>query len=161
MELVDPAVIIRDAAELYEPLAEERGLKLIVDAPEGLQVRGNRELLSQAMANLIDNAIKHGPPEQDMPESEGVEPTIAISASQDASGRILLSVADHGAGIPTHERGHVLERFVRLEASRNTPGSGLGLSLVAAAARLHGGRIELEDNHPGLKAIISLPAPAR
>jgi signal transduction histidine kinase len=155
MELVDPAVIIRDAAELYEPVAEEKGLRLVVDAPDGLQVRGNRELLSQALANLIDNAIKH------TPESGSAEPTITISAAQEPSGRIVLTVADHGAGIPVHERAHVLERFVRLEASRNTPGSGLGLSLVSAAARLHGGRIDLEDNHPGLKAIISLPAPGR
>ncbi|MDR3500354.1 MAG: HAMP domain-containing sensor histidine kinase [Parvibaculum sp.] len=156
MELVDPSVIIRDAAELYEPLAEERGLRLVVDAPDGLQVRGNRELLSQAMANLIDNAIKHG-----VPLSEDIEPTIVIAAGQGPSGRVLLSVADHGAGIPEQERSRVLERFVRLEASRNTPGSGLGLSLVAAAARLHGGRVELEDNHPGLKAIVSLPGPGR
>ncbi|HEX7777463.1 MAG TPA: HAMP domain-containing sensor histidine kinase [Parvibaculum sp.] len=153
MELIDPAVIIRDAAELYEPVAEEKGLRLVVDAPEGLQVRGNRELLSQALANLIDNAIKH------TPENGAAEPAITISARQDPSGRIALSVADRGAGIPAHERSHVFERFVRLEASRNTPGSGLGLSLVAAAARLHGGRVDLEDNHPGLKAIISLPAP--
>lgn len=156
MELVDPAAIIRDAAELYEPLAEERGLHLIVDAPNGLQVRGNRELLSQAMANLIDNAIKHG-----MPLSEDIEPTIVVAARQEPSGRILMSVTDHGPGIPLDERARVLERFVRLEASRNTPGSGLGLSLVAAAARLHGGRVELGDNHPGLQVVVSLPGPGR
>jgi signal transduction histidine kinase len=155
MELVDPAVIIRDAVELYEPVAEEKGLKLVVDAPEGLQVRGNRELLSQALANLIDNAIKH------TPEGGVAEPTISVSAAREPSGRIVLAVADHGTGIPAQEREHVFERFVRLEASRNTPGSGLGLSLVAAAARLHGGRVDLEDNHPGLKAIISLPGPGR
>lgn len=153
---VDPAAIIRDAAELYEPLAEENGLTIVVDAREGMQVRGNRELLSQALTNLIDNAIKHG-----KPTDAGAEATIEVSARLDESGRVQFAVADHGPGVPAHERARVVERFVRLEASRNTPGSGLGLSLVSAVARLHNGRVDFEDNHPGLRVTLSLPAATR
>ncbi len=152
MNVIDPAAIVADATELYEPLAEESGLRLEVEVQTGLAVNGNRELLSQAVINLLDNAIKHG-----RPQAEGVEPLIAVSVKPDAVGRVLISVADHGAGIPQEERAHVLERFVRLESSRNTPGSGLGLSLVAAVVRLHGGQLALDDNNPGLRATISLP----
>src|SRR5690606_7279867 len=105
-------------------------LSISIEAPDSLQIWGNRELLSQALANLLDNAIKHG-----MPQSDDVDRSIVVSATRDLQrpGRgVLLSVADRGVGIPESERKHVLERFVRLEASRNTPGSGLGLSLVAA-----------------------------
>ncbi len=162
---VDPSAVVADAAELYEPVAEESGLRLTVSTKEGLLVRGNRELLSQAVANLLDNAIKHGKPQSDgMKAGETTDgaaaPVIAVSVGSDAEGRVLISVADQGAGIPEQERGRVLERFVRLETSRNTPGSGLGLSLVAAVARLHGGRISLDDNHPGLKVTIVLPSVA-
>lgn len=158
MTSVDPATIVRDVAELYEPVAEESGLVIRVAVQDGLQVRGNRELLSQVLTNLIDNAIKHGKP---VAETEGADPIIEISASQDPGGRIQISVADHGPGIPQHEHARVLERFVRLEASRNTPGSGLGLSLASAVARLHGGRVDFEDNNPGLKVTLSLPSAAR
>ena len=155
MTEVDPAAVALDSAELYEPVAEESGFRIVVDAQPDLKLRGNRELLVQAVANLLDNAIKHGKPER-----AETEPVITVSAHDDG-GRILLAVADRGPGIPEAERGHVLERFVRLEASRNTPGSGLGLSLVAAVARLHGGRIALEDNGPGLKVVLSFPSVAR
>lgn len=158
MTSVDPATIVRDVAELYEPVAEESGLAIRVKVQDGLQVRGNRELLSQVLTNLIDNAIKHGKP---VAETEGAEPIIEISAMPDSGGRIQLSVADHGQGIPQHEHARVLERFVRLEASRNTPGSGLGLSLASAVARLHGGRVDFDDNKPGLKVTLSLPPAAR
>ncbi|PKQ08132.1 MAG: two-component sensor histidine kinase [Alphaproteobacteria bacterium HGW-Alphaproteobacteria-11] len=159
MTWVDLAAIVNDAAELYEPVAEQSGLTLRVDVQEGLQIRGNRELLSQATANLIDNALKHG-----LPQSGDAEHIITVSAMPDPArpGRgVVLAVADRGIGIPPGERHHVLERFVRLEASRNTPGSGLGLSLVAAVARLHGGQIELEDNKPGLKVNLHLPVMGR
>lgn len=155
MSIVDPAAVVADAAELYEPVAEESGLRLTVDVAEGLSVRGNRELLSQAVANLLDNAIKHG-----KPQDGTSEPVIAVTVAADPDGHILIGVADHGAGIPEQERGRVLERFVRLETSRNTPGSGLGLSLVAAVARLHGGRIALDDNRPGLCVTLILPPAA-
>lgn len=153
MTAVDAGAIVADAAELYEPVAEESGFRIEVEAAPDLQVRGNRELLAQVVVNLIDNALKHG-----KPGSPDVEPVITVSASEGPEGQVLLSVADRGPGIPAHERGRVFERFVRLEASRNTPGSGLGLSLVAAVARLHGGQVRLEDNAPGLKVVLALPA---
>lgn len=160
MTNVDPATILRDAAELYEPVAEESGFILNVKAQDGLLVRGNRELLSQVLTNLIDNAIKHGKPI--VTENEGAPPSIDVNlASSDQGRRVEMSVADHGAGIPVDQYGRVLERFVRLEVSRNTPGSGLGLSLVAAVARLHGGRITFGDNEPGLKVTLSLPTVAQ
>jgi signal transduction histidine kinase len=161
MTTVDPAAIARDAAELYEPVAEESGFAIHVEAKDGLQVRGNRELLSQVLTNLIDNAIKHGKAgNAALPEAEGVEglPTIDVSVDVNAEGRVEVSVADHGPGIPAHQYGRVLERFVRLETSRNTPGSGLGLSLASAVARLHGGRIDFADNEPGLKVKLLLPS---
>jgi signal transduction histidine kinase len=145
----DVSEVARSVAELYEPLAEEKGLRLAVEAPEVLQVRGNRELIGQALANLIDNALKYG-------VRAAGEGDIHIAAKQ-AEGRVLLSVADHGSGIPAADRPRVIERFVRLEASRSKPGAGLGLSLVAAVAHLHGGELLLEDNEPGLRATLSLP----
>ena len=159
MSWVDLSATLQDAAELYEPVAEENDLELRVAVDAGLMIWGNRELLSQAVANLLDNAIKHG-----LPQDAANERVIEVSAKPDTvrAGRgVVLSVADRGPGIPPDERQHVLERFVRLEASRNTPGSGLGLSLVAAVARLHGGAIELADNEPGLRVTLSLPVSGR
>jgi signal transduction histidine kinase len=139
---------------LYEPLADEKGIQLRVDAPAAALVHGNRELISQALANLVDNAIKYGAPNRiDM---NGAEPEIVIKAVPDGE-RILLTVADAGRGIPEVDRGRAVERFVRLEQSRSQPGSGLGLSLASAVARLHGGELKLEDNQPGLRTVISLP----
>jgi signal transduction histidine kinase len=150
----DAAEIARDVGELYEPLADEKGLALKVDAPAAAPVRGNRELVSQALANLVDNAIKYaGPKRNDM---NIVPAEIVVGAGEDGE-RITLTVADHGPGIPDADRGRVVERFVRLEQSRSEPGSGLGLSLASAVARLHGGELRLEDNRPGLKSIIALP----
>jgi len=161
----DAAQIARDVGELYEPLAEEKGLDLKVEAPAEAPVRGNRELVSQALANLIDNAIKYAAPAGKVLETvngpmqgemNGERPEIVVAAGHDGE-RIALSVADHGPGIPEADRGRVVERFVRLEQSRSAPGSGLGLSLASAVARLHGGELKLEDNHPGLRSIIALP----
>ena len=149
----DAAEIARDVGELYEPLADEKGLALRVEAPLAAPVRGNRELVSQALANLIDNAIKHAGPDA---SKNGAPAEIVVGAGADGE-RITLSVADRGPGIPHADRGRVVERFVRLEQSRSQPGSGLGLSLASAVARLHGGELRLEDNHPGLKSIIALP----
>ena len=154
MSEFDAAEIARDVSELYEPLAEQKGLALKVDAPAAARVRGNRELVSQALANLVDNAIKYAGPEAR--RINGAAAEIVVRA--DAEGeRITLTVADRGPGIPASDRGRVIERFVRLEQSRSEPGSGLGLSLASAVARLHGGELKLEDNHPGLKSIIALP----
>jgi signal transduction histidine kinase len=149
----DAAEIARDVGELYEPLAEEKGIALTVEAPAAAPVRGNRELVSQALANLIDNAIKYAGPDGQL---NGAPAEIVVKAGNDGE-RISLSVADRGPGIAEADRGRVVERFVRLEQSRSEPGSGLGLSLAAAVARLHGGELKLEDNHPGLRSIIALP----
>ena len=150
----DAAEIARDIGELYEPLADEKGLALKVDAPAAAPVRGNRELISQALANLIDNAIKYSAPEAG--GINGAPAEIVVGAALNGE-RIMLTVADHGPGIAEPDRGRVVERFVRLEQSRSLPGSGLGLSLAAAVARLHGGELKLEDNRPGLRSIIELP----
>ena len=149
----DASEIARDVGELYEPVAEEKGIALKIDAPAAAPVRGNRELVSQALANLIDNAIKYAGPSGKV---NGVPAEIVVRAGNDGE-RIAISVADRGPGIPDADRGRVVERFVRLEQSRSEPGSGLGLSLASAVARLHGGELKLEDNHPGLRTTIALP----
>ena len=112
-------------------------------------IEGNRSLISQALANLVDNAIKYTPP--------GGRVTIRPAVSFQG---VDLRVADTGPGIPPQERPRVVERFVRLEASRNSPGTGLGLSLVAAVAHFHNAQLLLEDNAPGLKATLRFPRPA-
>jgi signal transduction histidine kinase len=150
----DAAEIARDVGELYEPLAEEKGIALTVEADAPAPVKGNRELVSQALANLVDNAIKYTEL-RDRAANDAV-PEIVVRVLNEAE-RILLTVADRGLGIPEADRSRVIERFVRLEQSRSQPGSGLGLSLAAAVARLHGGKLMLEDNKPGLKSVIALP----
>jgi signal transduction histidine kinase len=165
----DAADIARGVGELYEPLAEEKGLVLKIDAPAAARVRGNPELVSQALANLVDNAIKYAGPQgshskgsdssgsdSDSDKLNGAPAEIVVGAGS-AGERITLTVADHGPGIAPADRGRVVERFVRLEQSRSEPGSGLGLSLASAVARLHGGELKLEDNHPGLISVIALP----
>ena len=157
MSEFDAAEIAHDVCELYEPLADEKGIVLKLEAGTPAPVKGNRELVSQALANLVDNAIKYT--EARPAAVAGVEsapPDIVVAAQNDGD-RVLLSVADRGPGIPEADRGRVVERFVRLEQSRSKPGSGLGLSLASAVARLHGGELTLEDNQPGLKSIIALP----
>jgi len=150
----DAAEIVRDVGELYEPLADQKGLALKVEAPAAAPVRGNRELVSQALANLIDNAIKYAGPDASKVNGEPAEIVVKAGAEGD---RIVLTVADRGPGIADADRGRVVERFVRLEQSRSQPGSGLGLSLASAVARLHGGELKLEDNRPGLRSVIDLP----
>jgi signal transduction histidine kinase len=154
MTVFDAGDIVRGIGELYEPLADDKGLRLKVATPAPAFVRGNRELISQALANLVDNAIKYG-------ASVAAEPADIVLAVAVRDDRVLLSVADGGPGIPEADRARVLERFVRLEQSRTEPGSGLGLSLASAIARLHDGELVLGDNHPGLVSTLSLPrAPA-
>ena len=154
----DAAEIARGVGELYEPLADEKGIRLKVEAPTPAPVHGNRELISQALANLVDNAIKYGAPDHTAGVN-GAAAEIVVKAVGEGD-RILLAVADGGHGIPEADRGRAVERFVRLEQSRSKPGSGLGLSLASAVARLHGGELKLEDNHPGLRTVISLPRAA-
>lgn len=153
MSAFDVGEVARSLAELYEPMAEEAGLGVHVDVASPLMLEGNRELIGQALANLLDNAIKYGQRNDANDSRDG----IAVSARAVADG-VEIAVADHGPGIPASEREHVTERFVRLEGSRSKPGFGLGLSLVAAVAKLHHGRLRLEDNAPGLKAVLVLPA---
>ena len=144
--------IAADVSELYEPLADEKNirLKLVKSAHSGEAViEGNRSLISQALANLVDNAIKYTP--------AGGNITIHPAAEAQS---VDVSVADSGPGIPEEERPRVVERFVRLEASRHSPGTGLGLALVQAVAHFHNAELLLEDNAPGLKAILRFPRPA-
>ena len=136
--------IVRGAAELYAPVAEEAGLAFAVDVADGLRVRGDRHLLAQAVANLLDNAVKYG------------RGRVRVAASA-RNGDVELVVEDAGPGIPEADRARVLERFVRLEPSRGTPGTGLGLAFVAAVARLHGAALSLEDAAPGLRVVLRMP----
>jgi signal transduction histidine kinase len=150
----DAAEIARDVGEMYEPVADEKGLALRIEAADPAPVTGNRELIGQALANLLDNAIKYTGAATD--DLNGVPREVVVTA-QASPNQIVLSVGDRGPGIPAAERGRAVERFVRLEQSRTEPGSGLGLSLASAVARLHGGELRLEDNAPGLKALLILP----
>jgi len=162
MDDFDAADVAKGIHELYEPLAEDGGMTLRVrTAP--IRLHGNRELISQALANLVENAIKYGKPVAAaqplsagaVAETDGKE--IVIEARRDGDSE-LLSVTDHGPGIPEADRKRAVERFVRLEASRTQPGSGLGLSLASAVATLHGGELRLDDAHPGLTATLAIPA---
>jgi signal transduction histidine kinase len=136
---LDLSEIARSAAELYEPVAEEKGFVLAVVTEPGVIIRGDRHLLSQALANLLDNALKY---------ARGGKIEIRVFRRD---GQAFVEVADQGPGIPEADRETVLDRFVRLEPSRTTPGNGLGLSLVRAIARRHGGSLVLDDNRPGLR----------
>jgi signal transduction histidine kinase len=161
MVSVDPAAIVSDVAELYEPVAEEAGLGLAVSAPSGLTLLANRELVSQAVANLVDNAIKYSRSglalaRPGAADAGGDRPLVEVSLRK-AGDSVEIVVADKGPGVPAEDRKRALQRFVRLEKSRSQPGAGLGLSLVAAVARLHGGVVRLEDNAPGLRAVLVLP----
>ncbi len=149
----DAAEIARDVSELYEPLAEQKGLALKLDAGSSAPMHGNRELVGQALANLVDNAIKYAEPAGKL-NSERAQ--ILVTAGN-IGDHITLTVSDHGPGIPEADRDRVVDRFVRLEQSRSQPGSGLGLSLASAVARLHGGELKLEDNQPGLRSTLELP----
>ena len=145
LEFVDAKIILSDVAELYEPIAEEQGGQLTVEIDGELNVRADRQLLAQAVSNLVDNALKY---------AGSAEITVAGKA---AGGMVVISVGDHGQGIAPEDRTRVIERFVRLDSSRSLPGNGLGLSLVAGVMKLHGGSLILEDNHPGLLAKLVLP----
>jgi len=145
----DLADVVTDIAELYEPVAEDSGITISTELSELPPFLGNRELVGQALVNLVENAIKY---------AKGAKSTPAITIALRVVGaNTIVEVADNGAGIPVEDRKRVLERFVRLEKSRSEPGSGLGLSLVAAVARLHKGSIEILDNEPGARIRLSLP----
>jgi signal transduction histidine kinase len=153
---IDLTPLLADMAELYEASAEEKGLALNVQLPPSqpepgvaapsLPAHGDATLIQQAIANLLDNALKFSPP--------GTSVTLSGVRAPDG---IEITVTDHGPGIPEADRGRAIDRFYRGEAARSTPGSGLGLSLVQAVAQLHGGTLTLEDAHPGLRAVLRLP----
>ena len=148
-ERLDLAELAADVAELYEPLAEEAGITLRQEIRAGAEIQGHRQLVAQAIANITDNAIKYTPP--------GGSVTIATATSPAPA----ITIADTGPGIPAEDRERAKQRFVRLDSQRSTPGSGLGLSLVEAVARLHEARLALEDNAPGLRVTLTFkPAPA-
>jgi signal transduction histidine kinase len=144
--LIDLAQIAREVAELFDAAAEVRNINLKVVADRPVPVTGDRDLLFDAVTNLVDNAIKYG--------KDSGKVVVGVGARD---GFAVVSVADNGPGIPGEERTNVFKRFYRLESSRCTPGNGLGLSLVSAVIRLHGASIELLDNSPGLNAEIRLP----
>lgn len=150
MSVLDLGGVAADVVELYEPLAEERNVSLALMPGTDLVIEGNRSLVAQALANLVDNAIKYTP----------AGGKVRIRAVNTSAG-VELSVADSGPGIPAADRQRVTERFVRLEASRSSPGTGLGLSLVVAVAHFHNAEFLLEDNVPaGLKAVLRFPKTA-
>jgi signal transduction histidine kinase len=146
---VNLAEIAGEVVELYDAAAEEDGTRLVMVGDSEVLVTGDRDLIFDAVANVVDNALKHGRPAGRV-----------VVASETAGGTPVISVADNGPGIPAEQHEQVFKRFYRLEQSRYTPGNGLGLSLVAAVARLHGARIELLDNSPGLVFRIRFSAPA-
>ncbi|MCG8442612.1 MAG: ATP-binding protein [Caulobacterales bacterium] len=153
--MLDPAELVRDLAELFEPACEEKGVEFICEIADGLTVKVDRALFSQAIANLLDNAVKYTP----------AGGAVALRLRRSRAGETEVSVTDTGPGIPAADRERVTERFVRLDASRNEPGVGLGLSLVEAVAELHGGALVLDEGPgavedgagPGLRAALVLP----
>jgi signal transduction histidine kinase len=140
---VDLTELLRTLVEVYQPMAEEREQRFTADVASGLTVWGDRELLAQMVANVIENAMKHSP----------MRASIALRTIPSAAS-IAVTVVDTGPGIPAADRDRVFQRFYRLEGSRSTPGSGLGLSLVEAIAVLHRVSIELTDNNPGLRVTL-------
>jgi signal transduction histidine kinase len=144
---LDVAPLLSEVAELYQAVADERQVILSLEIDGALPVHGDRRLIQQAVANLVDNAVKFSPP-------GGRVRLAGVSSERD----VMISIADQGPGIPAEERARATERFYRGEAARSTPGSGLGLTLVSAVAHLHGGSLTLEDAAPGLRAVLSMPA---
>ncbi len=152
----DVGMLAADVSELYDPLCEEKDIDFKMEATPQLTIKANREFIAQALANILDNSVKYTPPGG----------AIMLRVRRRSSGDLEISVTDTGPGIASHDRTRVLERFVRLENSRNKPGAGLGLALVAAVATAHRGHIELDDGPggpadtgPGLRVAIVLPKP--
>lgn len=154
LQIMPVAPILHDVVELYEPVAEDAGICLEVEADEAISLKINRELVGQTISNLIDNAIKYaGQNNDDITASSKVVITMERH-NQD----VHIIVADSGPGIPEDQYEQAMERFVRLEESRTQPGSGLGLSLAKAVMKLHGGMLKLEDNRPGLRVVLIFPS---
>ena len=147
---VDAADLAATAVEFYEPAAELKNITLTFQSDGSTPVSGDPVLLAQALSNLIDNALKFAP-------DSG---TIGVAVHKRSDGAVQISVADNGPGIQAEEKDKVFERFYRGDASRGTPGVGLGLSLVQAVAKLHGSALELSDLRPGLQVVLTLPGPS-
>lgn len=143
-EPVDLSALLNELTEIYKPAAEDAGYTLTADIAPGIEIGGDRTMLSQVFANLVENALAHTPP--------GTAITVGLERTD---GRVVATVADNGPGIPECQRERVFRRFYRLEQGRSTPGSGLGLSLVAAIAHHHGATVELADNRPGLRVSVT------
>ncbi|MEM1314365.1 MAG: ATP-binding protein [Pseudomonadota bacterium] len=142
---IDLPSVVSDVAELYEPVAAERGVGLKTDL-EATRLRGYAPLLSQAVSNLLENALRYAPAGSAVTVRSGMR-----------GGAVVLSVADQGPGVPPEHRDRVLDRFATLDPSRGERGAGLGLALVAAVARMHGGDVALLDNAPGLRVEMTIP----
>ncbi|WP_094541700.1 sensor histidine kinase [Brucella grignonensis] len=151
LENMSVASIVSDVAEMYEPVAEDAGATLMLGALDDAPLHINRELVGQTVSNLVDNAIKYAQ------TGEGAA-VVTLSMERDSQW-VRIVVTDNGSGIPEDKREQATERFVRLEESRTQPGSGLGLSLAKAVMKLHGGALRLEDNGPGLRAVLEFPLP--
>ncbi len=151
LENMPVASIVSDVAEMYEPVAEDAGATLTLGALDDTPLHINRELVGQTVSNLVDNAIKYA--------LVGENPAVVTLSMERDSQWVRIVVADNGSGIPEDKREQATERFVRLEESRTQPGSGLGLSLAKAVMKLHGGALRLEDNEPGLRAVLEFPLP--
>jgi len=149
LEPMNARLIVDDVVELYEPMAEESGVRLTSGEIFSVELKLNRELFAQSLFNLIDNAIKYA-------AHEGGNPRVTVSM-EDTDKDVLIIVSDNGPGIPEEDRERATERFVRLDKSRTRPGFGIGLSLAKAVMKLHGGHLILEDAHPGLRAILAFP----
>ena len=149
-QAIDLAAIARTVVDAFAPSAEDVGQRLELESPEGVVIEGDRELLTQMLVNLVENGLRHA----------GPKARVRVACAV-VRGRPVLSVVDDGPGVPDSERERLFDRFHRLEASRSTPGSGLGLSMVAAVARLHGAEVTLHDADPGLDARVTFPAVSR
>ncbi|MBB4092996.1 HAMP domain-containing histidine kinase [Ochrobactrum pecoris] len=156
LENMPVAPILRDVAEMYEPVAEDAGVSLTLGDLDEVTLHINRELVGQTISNLVDNAVKYAGK-----YAGGEERTATVSLSMERDQNwVRIIVADNGPGIPEEKREQATERFVRLEESRTQPGSGLGLSLAKAVMKLHGGALRLEGNDPGLRAVLEFPLPS-
>jgi signal transduction histidine kinase len=144
---LDLSALARSVGEAYQPAAEDSGHKLDIRIVDGVRLTGDRQLLAQMISNLVENALRHTP----------VGSTVSLALCRTAAG-FAIEVSDNGPGIPEPERGKVFDRFYRLDRSRSTAGSGLGLALVKAIAGLHGLSIELTDRRPGLGVVVTGPA---
>jgi signal transduction histidine kinase len=146
LRTLDLSLVAREVAELFDAAAEERGSRLEIDGNEPIEILGDRDLLFDAISNLVDNAIKHG-------RTSGL---VRISADACENGAVLM-VSDDGPGVSANECDLIFKRFYRSEKSRCTPGNGLGLSIVAAVARVHGANVKLSSNEPGLTVELQFP----